>query len=93
MGKCNYCGNNAGWFSSQHAECQGKHDSALRELRQRAAASASGRISGRVMLPEFLDVLREYGDPIPPPGAAEDVELRPGEMLAFVRLRVPTMTT
>ncbi len=45
------------------------------------------------MLPEFLDVLREHGDPIPPPSAAEDVELRPGEMLAFVRLRVPTTAT
>ena len=45
------------------------------------------------MLPEFLDVLREHGDPIPPPSAAEDVELRPGEMLAFVRLQVPTTAT
>lgn len=45
------------------------------------------------MLPEFLDVLREHGDPIPPPSALEDVELRPGEMLAFVRLRVPTAAT
>ena len=45
------------------------------------------------MLPEFLDVLREHGDAIPLPSAAEDVELRPGEMLAFVTLRVPTMTT
>ena len=45
------------------------------------------------MLPEFLDVLREHGDPIPLPSAAEDVGLRPGEMLAFVTLRAPTMTT
>ena len=45
------------------------------------------------MLPEFLDVLREHGDPIPPPSAPEDVELRSGEMLAFVRLRVPTTAT
>ena len=27
------------------------------------------------MLPEFLDVLREQGVPIPPPSAAEDVAL------------------
>jgi predicted RNase H-like HicB family nuclease len=45
------------------------------------------------MLPEFLDVLREHGVPIPLPSAAEDVELRPGEMLAFVTLRAPAMTT
>ena len=45
------------------------------------------------MLPEFLDVLREHGEPIPLPSAAEDVELQPGEMLAFVTLRVPTLTT
>ncbi len=45
------------------------------------------------MLPEFLDVLLEHGDPIPPPSAAEDVELRLGEMLAFVTLRAPTMAT
>lgn len=45
------------------------------------------------MLPEFLDVLREYGAPIPPPSAPEDVTLRPGEMLAFVTLRAPTLVT
>ena len=43
------------------------------------------------MLPEILDVLRENGAPIPAPRAAEDVELRPGEMLAFVTLRTPTL--
>ena len=43
------------------------------------------------MLPEFLDVLRENGAPVPPPSAAEDVTLRPGEMLAFVTLRAPTL--
>ena len=43
------------------------------------------------MLPDFLGVLRESGVPIPPPRAAEDVELRPGEMLAFVTLRAPTL--
>ena len=43
------------------------------------------------MLPEFLDVLREQGVPIPSPSAAEDVALRPGEMLAFVTLRAPTL--
>ena len=43
------------------------------------------------MLPEFLEVLREHGTPIPTPSAAEDVKLRPGEMLAFVTLRAPTL--
>lgn len=41
------------------------------------------------MLPEFLEVLRESGVHIPSPSAAEDVVLKPGEMLAFVTLRVP----
>ena len=41
------------------------------------------------MLPDFLDALREGRVPIPTPRAAEDVELRPGEMLAFVTLRAP----
>ena len=45
------------------------------------------------MLPEFLDVLREHGAPVPPPSSAEDVVLQPGEMLAFVTLRVPTTVT
>ena len=45
------------------------------------------------MLPEFLDVLREHGDAIPSPSAAEDVVMRPGEMLAFVTLREPTVVT
>ena len=44
MGKCNYCGNNAGWFSSQHVECRGRHDNALYELRRRALASAKGQL-------------------------------------------------
>ena len=42
------------------------------------------------MLPEFLEVLRESGVPIPPPRSPEDVELQPGEMLAFVEVRVPS---
>ena len=41
------------------------------------------------MLPEFLEVLRESDLPIPSPSAAGDVALQPGEMLAFVTLRVP----
>ena len=45
------------------------------------------------MLPELLDVLKESGIPIPSPSAAEDVTLGPGEMLAFVTLRVPTLVT
>ncbi len=41
------------------------------------------------MLPEFLEVLRESGLPIPPPTPTEEIALRAGEMLAFVTLRVP----
>ena len=43
------------------------------------------------MLPEFLEALRESGVSIPSPSATEDVTLQPGEMLAFVRLRVPAL--
>ena len=42
------------------------------------------------MLPEFLEALRENGVPIPSPSTAADVTLRPGEMLAFVAVRVPS---
>ena len=45
------------------------------------------------MLPAFLEVLQESGIPIPSPSAAEDVTLQPGEMLAFVTLRMPTLVT
>lgn len=32
MGKCKYCGNDAGWFSSAHSACQDIHDKGKNEL-------------------------------------------------------------
>ena len=37
-------------------------------------------------LPEYLAVLREHGEDVPPPSALEDIALADGEMLAYVIL-------
>lgn len=41
------------------------------------------------MLPSYVKVMEAKGQKIPPPSAVEDVELQPGEMVAFVALRHP----
>lgn len=40
-------------------------------------------------LTDFVDLLNEKGETIPPPSAVENVELEPGEMVAFVTLKTP----
>ena len=37
-------------------------------------------------LVDFVDILEEQGRSVPAPSAAEDVELQPGEMIAYVGL-------
>lgn len=32
MGRCKYCGNSAGWFSSAHNECEAKHEYGLADF-------------------------------------------------------------
>ena len=41
------------------------------------------------MLPEYVAVLEEKGVAIPPPSAMAAIELGPGEMLAYVTLKIP----
>ena len=41
------------------------------------------------MLPSYVKVMEAKGRKVPPPSAVEDVELQPGEMVAFVALRHP----
>lgn len=42
MGKCTFCGEDAGLFRSRHGECQKRRDSALSEILGRATDSATG---------------------------------------------------
>lgn len=32
MGKCKYCGNSAGWFSSKHKDCEQKHTKTINDI-------------------------------------------------------------
>ena len=41
------------------------------------------------MLPSYVNVMEAKGQKVPPPSAVEDVELQPGEMVAFVTLGTP----
>lgn len=35
MSKCNYCGQDAGWFKSCHSECEQKHIAGMQRVRER----------------------------------------------------------
>ena len=43
-------------------------------------------------LAEFIEFIEERGDEVPPPSDPATLELEPGEMIAYVPLRVPTPT-
>ena len=43
MSTCKYCGQDAGWFSKQHKECDEKHNIGLQELRSVVTRYFSGR--------------------------------------------------
>ena len=42
------------------------------------------------VLTEFVELILADGDPIPEPSALEDVVLQPGEMVAYVTLKIPS---
>lgn len=43
MSNCKYCGQDAGWFSKKHKECEEKHNIGLQELRSVVTRYFSGR--------------------------------------------------
>ena len=45
------------------------------------------------VLAEFVELILADGDQIPKPSAAEDLELEPGEMVAYVTLKIPSGAT
>ena len=44
-------------------------------------------------LAEFVEFYEERGEPFPEPSNPKTLDLRPGEMIAYVPLRVPSPTT
>lgn len=43
MGTCKYCGQDAGWFSKQHKECEEKHNLGVQELKAVVSRYFTGR--------------------------------------------------
>ena len=43
MGTCKYCGQDAGWFSKQHKECEEKHNLGVQELKAVISRYFTGR--------------------------------------------------
>ena len=43
-------------------------------------------------LAEFIELIEERGDEVPPPSDPATLELEPGEMIAYVPSRVPAPT-
>lgn len=61
MGKCRYCGEQAGFMRSSHRECRDRHDEADRRIRSLVRDAASGANESAAAESEIREIARKGG--------------------------------